>query len=106
MAGARTGGMLSMTGAALSANAQAIVAFETPEIACIVLIGNHDREHPPLDVYRQLYEPAGHQPPDQAGRSKPPCCDTESGKPPVDTALSQFKTNSGPFRATTANTSP
>jgi hypothetical protein len=37
---------------------------------------SHSR--PPLDVYQQ------HEPPDQAGRGKPPCCDTKTGEPPAD----------------------
>jgi hypothetical protein len=77
-----------------------IVAFESPEIAYVVLIGNHERDRPPLDVYQQLYELAGHQPSDQAGRDKPPCCDTESGEPPVDAALlDELLTSMRRFRA-------
>jgi len=71
----------------LTGQMRVIVAFESPEIAYVVLIGKHDRDRPPLDVYQQIYELAGHQPSDEAGRDKPPCCDTETGEPPVDTAL-------------------
>jgi hypothetical protein len=71
----------------LTGQMRVIVAFESPEIAYVVLIGNHDRDRPQLDVYQQLYELAGHHPSDQAGRDKPPCCDTDTGEPPVDTAL-------------------
>jgi hypothetical protein len=39
--------------------AERVVAFESPEIAYVVLIGKHDRDRPPLDVYQQLYELAG-----------------------------------------------
>jgi hypothetical protein len=64
-----------------------IVAFESAEVAYVVLVGNHDDSLPPLDVYQQLYAAAGLEPPDQAGRDKPPCCDTETGEPPVDPGL-------------------
>jgi hypothetical protein len=64
-----------------------IVAFQSAEVAYVVLIGSHDDSRPPLDVYRQLYALAGNEPPDQAGRDKPPCCDTQTGEPPVDAAL-------------------
>jgi hypothetical protein len=52
-----------------------IVAFETAEIAYVLLVGDHDERYPTLDVYRQLYEPIGHSPSGQAARRKPPCCD-------------------------------
>ena len=39
-----------------------IVAFESAEVAYVVLVGNHDDSRPPLDVYQQLYAQAGHEP--------------------------------------------
>jgi hypothetical protein len=63
---------------------RAIVAFESAEVAYVILAGNHDDSQPPPDVYRSLYALAAHEPPDQAGRDKPPCCDTETGRRPVD----------------------
>jgi hypothetical protein len=35
-----------------------IVAFESAEVAYVVLVGNHDDSRPPLDVYQQLYAQA------------------------------------------------
>jgi hypothetical protein len=64
-----------------------IVAFESAKVAYVVLVGRHDDQHPPLDVYRQLYMLAEHEPPAQAGRGKPPCCDAQSGEPPVNVDL-------------------
>jgi hypothetical protein len=49
-----------------------MVAFESAKVAYVILFGNHDDSQPPLDVYRQLYAAAGHEPLDQAGRDKPP----------------------------------
>jgi hypothetical protein len=31
-----------------------IVAFESAEVAYVILAGDHDESQPPLDVYRQL----------------------------------------------------
>lgn len=84
-----------------------IVAFESAEIAYVLLVGNHDDQHPPLDVYRQLYVLAGHEPPAQAGRDKPPCCDTESGEPPVDPGLLEnLLTRLRRFRASDLRNAP
>jgi hypothetical protein len=49
-----------------------------------------------MDVYRQLYELAGYEASDQAGRDKPPCCDTETGEPPVDDARDARLFHRGP----------
>jgi hypothetical protein len=91
----------------LTGQMRVIVAFESPEIAYVALIGKHDRGRPPLDVYQQLYELAGHRPSDQAGRDKPPCCDTETGEPPVDAALlDELLTAMRRFRAPDLRTTP
>jgi len=83
-----SGGLLDhLCVAHLIGTMRVIVAFESAEVAYVVLVGNHDDSRPPLDVYQQLYAQAGQEPPDQAGRAKPPCCDTETGEPPVDSGL-------------------
>lgn len=84
-----------------------IVAFESTEVAYVLLVGNHDNQHPPLDVYRQLYALAGHEPSDQAGRNKPPCCDTQSNEPPVNPdLLENLLANMRRLRAATARNAP
>lgn len=84
-----------------------IVAFESAEVAYVVLVGNHDDSRPPLDVYQRLYAQAGHEPPDQAGRDKPPCCDTETGKPPVDSGpLDELLARMRQFRASDLRSAP
>lgn len=84
-----------------------IVAFESAEVAYVVLVGNHDDSRPPLDVYQQLYAQAGHEPPEQAGRDKPPCCDTETGKPPVDSgSLDELLARMRQFRASDLRSAP
>lgn len=91
----------------LAGTMRVIVAFESPEIAYVVLIGDHDSRRPPLDVYQQLYALAGHEAADQAERSKPPCCDTETGDPPMDTdLLDDLLTRMRRYRASDLRTTP
>jgi hypothetical protein len=58
-----------------------LVAFESPQRACVLLVGPHDAADPGLDVYTELYGLLGIAPPEGTSRSKPPCCD-DSGQPP------------------------
>jgi hypothetical protein len=84
-----------------------IVAFESAEVVYVILVGNHDDSRPPLDVYRQLYALAGHEPPDQAGRDKPPCCDTETGEPTADSGwLDELLARMRRFRASDLRSTP
>jgi len=59
------------------------VAFETPQRAWVLLVGPHDDRDPALSVYAELYRLLGMEPPGEAGRDKPPCCDETAGLPPV-----------------------
>jgi hypothetical protein len=59
----------------LSGAIRVVVAFETAERAWILLVGRHDDKDPILNVYSELYRLMGIDPPDNAGRDKPPCCD-------------------------------
>lgn len=72
-----------------------IVAFETTEIAYVLLVGDHDERYPALDVYQRLYELVGHPPSGQEARTKPPCCG-EKESPPfapelLDTLLARMR---------------
>jgi hypothetical protein len=60
-----------------------VVAFEGQQRAWILLVGRHDDQDPVLNVYAQLYQLLGVEPPDSAGRDKPPCCDQSTDLPPV-----------------------
>lgn len=60
-----------------------VVAFETPQQAWILLIGPHDAQDPALNVYAELYRLLGAEPPPDADRDKPPCCDEAGDRPPV-----------------------
>ena len=77
-----------------------IVAFESAEVAYVVLVGNHDGSHAQVNVYQQLYALAGHHPQEQAGRDKPPCCEPNTDEPPVNAAqLDELLTRMRRFRA-------
>ena len=103
-----SGGLLDhLCVAHLIGTMRVIVAFESAEVAYVVLVGNHDDSRPPLDVYRQLYALAGHEPPDQAGRDKPPCCDTKTGEPPADSGwLDELLARMRRFRASDLRSTP
>jgi hypothetical protein len=91
----------------LTGSMRVVVAFDSATVAYIVLVGKHDSRRPPLDVYQQLYALAGHEPPDEAGRDKPPCCDTGTGEPPIEPALlDDLLTRMRRFRASDLRTSP
>lgn len=60
-----------------------VVAFETPQRAWVLLVGPHDDRDPVLNVYAELYRLLGMEPPPEAGRGKPPCCDETADLPPV-----------------------
>jgi hypothetical protein len=64
----------------LSDTTRAVVAFESPTSATIVLLGKHDSSNPAVDVYTALYRLAGIDIPD-GPRTKPSCCD-DAGFPP------------------------
>ena len=65
----------------LRAALRVVVAFDSPQRACVLLVGPHDTADPGLDVYAELYELLGTAPPEGASRTKPPCCD-DGGQPP------------------------
>jgi hypothetical protein len=59
-----------------------VVAFESVMRAWILLVGPHDDQDPVLNVYAELYRLLGIEPPNAAGRNKPPCCDEIQKLPP------------------------
>ncbi len=68
-----------------------VVAFEGQQRAWILLVGRHDNQDPVLNVYAELYRLLGVEPPDSAGRDKPPCCDESTDLPPVlGAAVTEF----------------
>lgn len=59
-----------------------VVGFVS-DTAWILLVGRH-RAEPGVDVYAALYDLAGLTPPPaDDGRTKPSCCDEQSGQPPT-----------------------
>ena len=67
----------------LAGTLRVVVAFETPQRAWILLVGPHDDQDPVLNVYAELYRLLDTEPPPEAGRDKPPCCDETADLPPV-----------------------
>jgi hypothetical protein len=67
----------------LRGSLRVVVAFEKPGRAWILLVGRHDSQDPALDVYAELFRLLGVEPPDSAGRDKPPCCEEATDLPPV-----------------------
>lgn len=62
-----------------------LVCFPDEESIVVLLVGEHLRDDPELDVYRILYRLL-ELPEPSAERTKPPCCD-DIGKAPVDPEL-------------------
>jgi len=78
-----------------------VVAFEGPHRAWILLVGRHDDHDPVLNVYAELYRLLGIEPPDSAGRDKPPCCGEDTGLPPVlGAAVAEFVERAARVRRT------
>jgi hypothetical protein len=67
----------------LSGSLRVVVAFEAEKLAWILLVGPHDDKDPVLNVYAELYRLIGIEPPGNAGRDKPSCCDEVQAAPPV-----------------------
>jgi hypothetical protein len=78
-----------------------VVAFEGQQRAWILLVGRHDDQDPVLNVYAELYRLLGVEPPDSAGRDKPPCCDESTELPPVlGAAVTEFVDRAAKVRRT------
>lgn len=67
----------------LDRSLRAVVAFETPRRAWVLLVGPHDDQDPVLDVYSELYRLMGVKPSPAIKRTKPPCCSETDTLPPV-----------------------
>jgi hypothetical protein len=67
----------------LSSSLRVVVAFESPHRAWILLVGRHGDDDQFMDIYAELCRLLGVEPPDAAGRLKPPCCDEAPDMPPL-----------------------
>lgn len=65
----------------LPAELRVAVSFRNRAEAWVLLVGKHLRDDPGMDIYTLLYELVGVRPPDDEKRTKPPCCDGDSGLP-------------------------
>lgn len=59
-----------------------VVAFRSPEIVWVLLVGPHD-DDPGRNLYDALYELAGVRPKLSEKRTKPRCCSDDTGAPPL-----------------------
>lgn len=59
-----------------------VVAFPSPDTVWVLLVGPHD-DDPGRNLYDALYELAGVRPRTGDKRTKPRCCDDDTGAPPV-----------------------
>ena len=66
----------------LRAQDRVVVAFPDENEAWVLLVAAHLDDDPGRNVYDLLYALAGVQPEDQAQRTKPPCCDTDTNDTP------------------------
>ncbi len=62
-----------------------LVCFPDDESVVVLLVGEHQRDDPEVDVYRSLYRLL-ELPEPSAKRTKPPCCE-KAGKAPIDPEL-------------------
>jgi hypothetical protein len=62
-----------------------LVCFPEEGSVVVLLVGEHLRDSPDLDVYRSLYRALG-LPEPSGERTKPPCCN-EDGEAPIDSDL-------------------
>jgi hypothetical protein len=86
---------------------RAVVAFEGQQRAWVLLVGRHDDEDPVLNVYAELYRLLGAEPPEAAGRNKPPCCDESTELPPVlGAAVTEFAGRAARARKTRRRPAP
>lgn len=66
----------------LDGNLRVIVAFESDELAWILLVGEHNESAATDNIYDELYSLLDVGPPD-AKRTKPPCCGELDLLPPI-----------------------
>lgn len=69
---------------------RALVCFPDEERVVILLVGEHVRRSPELDVYRQLYRLLGLEEPAEE-RTKPPCCEDDADTPVDPDLLDRFE---------------
>jgi hypothetical protein len=85
----------------LRGSLRAVVASGGQQRAWILLAGRHDDQDPVLNAGAELYRLPGAEPPDSAGRDKPPCCDESTGLPPVPgAAVTEFAERAAKVRRT------
>lgn len=67
----------------LAQQLRVVVAFESAELATILLVAPHKDDDPFIDVYAQLYRLANIDVAPSGERKKPTCCEGKDGSAPV-----------------------
>ncbi len=65
----------------LGGRLRAIVAFESPHTAWLLLIADHDDSDPIFNIYTELYRLIGFEPEPAKKRTKPACCGNDGSAP-------------------------
>ncbi|RCG32793.1 hypothetical protein DQ384_04805 [Sphaerisporangium album] len=80
---------------------RAVVAFEEPGRAWVLLIGAHDERDRARDVYAALWKVCGLEAPPSGRRTKPACCDDDGAdplSPEVDDLVTRCRDLARPVR--------
>jgi hypothetical protein len=79
---------------------RAVVAFQSPELAWVLLVAPHDNSDPGIDVYIELYRLVGHEPSGSEGRNKPACCDDSADPPDLSEMIDALASRARMIRRT------
>lgn len=74
----------------LGGQLRVVVAFESSDVAWVLLVGPHDDSDPGIDIYTELYLLVGLDAPPAAKRTKPPCCDADGVAPSLAEEVSEL----------------
>jgi hypothetical protein len=77
---------------------RALVCFPDEARVVVLLVGEHRRDDPALDVYRQLYRLLELSEP-SAERTKPPCCEDDNEAPVDPELLDRFEAGAKRLRS-------
>jgi hypothetical protein len=79
---------------------RALVCFPEGDRVVVLLVGEHLRDDPEVDIYRQLYRTLGLSEPTEE-RTKPPCCEDDTGAPVDPDLLDRFEAAARKLRGRT-----
>jgi len=83
----------------LAGQLRVVVAFESADVAWVLLVGLHQDSDPGIDVYTELYSLAGFEAPPATKRTKPPCCDADGVAPLLAEGASELANRATKLRS-------